>query len=47
MKKLPSAYYHRILLLSTLLAGATLLIFNAWMVSSHDTDLLLAPWWSQ
>jgi len=46
MKKPPSAYYHRILLFSTLLAGATLLVFNAWMVSSNDADLLLVPWLS-
>jgi len=46
MKKQPSAYYHRILLLSTLLAGATLLIFNAWMIISNDADLVFAPWWS-
>ena len=47
MKKHPSAYYHRILLLSTLLAGATLLLLNAWIISSNGAGLALAPWWSK
>lgn len=47
MKKHSSAYYHRILLLSTLLAGASLLVFNAWMISSNDADLMLTAWWTR
>lgn len=46
MKKHSPSYYHRILLLGTLLAGATLLVLNAWMISSNDTDLMLSTWWS-
>jgi hypothetical protein len=46
MKKHPTAHYHRILLLGTLLAGASLLVLNAWMISSNDADLVLAAWWA-
>jgi len=47
MKKHSPAFYHRVLLVSTLLAGATLLVFNAWVISSNDADLVFAPWWTQ
>jgi hypothetical protein len=47
MKKHSSSYYHRILLMGALLAGASLLVLNAWMVSSSDADLVLPPWWSK
>lgn len=44
MRKHSSGYYHRLLLWTALLAGATLLLLNVWMVTSSESDLLLTPW---
>jgi hypothetical protein len=44
MRKHSSAFYHRIMLISVLVFGATLLLLNAWMVSNSEAELLLTPW---
>lgn len=40
MKRHSPAFFHRILLWSVLIFGATLLMLNAWLVINSDTNYL-------
>ena len=44
MLKHSSGFYHRMILWAALLTAATLLLLNAWMITSTESDLLLVPW---